>query len=82
MNEVQFDTLSDAELEQAAGGVTISLTLDKAGAALSGPLGEIKIPNPLTAIGKTVGGLFGVTGDLLKTVGGALTHVGQLFDFS
>lgn len=82
MNDKHFEILSDAQLEQAAGGVTISLTLDKQGASLAGPLGELKIPNPLTLIGKTIGGLFGATGDLLKGAGGALTQVGQLFDFS
>jgi hypothetical protein len=81
MGEQHFQILSDAELEQAAGGVTISLTLDKSGAALSGPLGDFKIPNPFAIIGKTVSGLFGLTGDVLKTVGGALTSLGQLFDF-
>jgi hypothetical protein len=78
----QFQNLSDAELEQAAGGVEISLTLDESGASLKSPLGEVKIANPLELAGKAVGGLFGATGDLLKEAGGALTKVGQLFDFS
>jgi hypothetical protein len=82
MNDKHFEILSDVELEQAAGGVSISLTLDKDGASLAGPLGELKVPNPLTLIGKTIGGLFGATGELLKGAGGALTSVGQLFDFS
>lgn len=80
MNE-QFQTLSDAELEQAAGGVTISLTLDKNGAAVSGPLGEIKLPNPFAVVRKAVGGVLGATGKLLETAGGALTSLGHLFDF-
>lgn len=78
----KFQTLSDAELDQAAGGVDISLTLNESGASLKSPLGEVKIPNPIALIGQTVGGLFGATGDLLQTAGGALTKVGQLFDFS
>jgi hypothetical protein len=76
-----FETLSDAELDQAAGGVEISLTLDESGAALKGPLGEVKIPNPLELVSHTIGGLFGATGELLTSAGGALTQVGQLFDF-
>ena len=82
MNEQQIQNLSDAELEQAVGGVSIGLTLDKAGISLSGPLGELKLPNPLTLVGQVASGLFGATGDLLTKVGGALTSVGQLFDFS
>ena len=78
----KFQTLSDAELDQAAGGVDISLTLNESGASLKSPLGEVKIPNPIALIGQTVGGLFGATGDLRQTAGGALTQVGQLFDFS
>lgn len=78
----KFQTLSDAEMDQAAGGVEISLTLDEGGASLKSPLGEVKVPNPITLIGKTVGGLFGATGELLTSAGGALTKVGQLFDFS
>jgi hypothetical protein len=78
----KFQTLSDAELDQAAGGVEISLTLDESGAALKSPLGEIKVSNPITFLGKAVGGLFGVTGELLQAAGGALTKAGQLFDFS
>jgi hypothetical protein len=78
----KFETLSDAELDQAAGGVSISLTLDKGGASLESPLGEIKINNPLKLIGKTISGLFGAAGDLLEHAGGTLTKVGQLFDFS
>lgn len=80
MNEQHFQTLSDAELEQAAGGVSISLTLDKSGVALAGPLGEIKVPNPFTVLKKAVGGVFGATGELLKGVGGTLTSLGGLFD--
>jgi len=81
MND-HFQTLSDAELDQAAGGVSISLTLDEGGASLESPLGSVKVPNPIKLVGETVGGLFGATGELLTTAGGALTQVGQLFDFS
>ena len=79
--QTHFQTLSDVELEQAAGGVSISLSLDKSGVSLAGPLGELKISNPLKLIGKLVGGTFDAAGDLLKATGGALTEVGQLFDF-
>lgn len=78
----KFQTLSDAELDQAAGGVEISLTLSEGGASLKTPIGEVKIANPIGIIGKTVGGVLGLTGELLQTAGGALTKVGQLFDFS
>jgi hypothetical protein len=78
----QFQTLSDAELDQAAGGVEISLTLDEGGASLKGPLGEVTVPNPIALVGKTLGGLFGASGELLTSAGGELTKVGQLFDFS
>jgi bacteriocin-like protein len=76
----QFQTLSDAELEQVAGGVGISLTLDESGAKLAGPLGELSIPSPLALIGDAVSGLFGLTGDLFKATGGAFTAIGGLFD--
>lgn len=78
----KFQTLSDAELDQAAGGVSISLTLDEGGAKLESPLGDVKISNPLPLIGKTIGGLFGAAGEILQSAGGTLTKVGQLFDFS
>jgi hypothetical protein len=77
-----FQNLSDAELEQATGGVTISLTLNKNSASLAGPLGELTIPNPLAIVGRLAGGLLGAAGNLLGKVGGALTHAGHLFDFS
>ena len=77
----QIQSLSDAELEQAVGGVSISLGLDKSGFSLSSPLGELKLTNPLKLVGKLVGGAFGAAGDLLKSTGGALGELGQLFDF-
>lgn len=82
MNEQQSQNLSDAELDLAVGGVSIGLTLDKSGISLSGPLGELKVPNPLALVGSLAGGLFGAAGDLLSKVGGGLTAVGHLFDFS
>ena len=76
-----FESLSDVELEQVKGGVSISLGLDKNGVSLAGPLGELKIPNPLKLVGKLVGGAFDSAGSLLKATGGALTEIGQIFDF-
>jgi hypothetical protein len=81
MDERYIQTLSDAELEQVAGGVTVSLTLDKAGVSLNGPLGQLSIPNPLALVGKIASGLLGGVGDLLGKLGGALSSAGQLFDF-
>jgi hypothetical protein len=81
MEEQLFQTLSADELEQAAGGVGISLTLDEGGAVLAGPLGELKVPNPVKLAGEAISGTFGVAGDLFKTTGGVLTDIGQLFDW-
>jgi hypothetical protein len=82
MDEQHIQNLSDAELEQVTGGVSINLTLDKSGISLAGPLGQLSIPNPLALVGKVASGLLGATGDLLGKLGGALTNAGQLFDFS
>ncbi len=76
-----FENVSDATLEQVNGGVTISLSLDKEGVSLDGPLGTLSIPNPFSLIGKAIGGTLGAAGDLLSKVGGELTKAGQLFDF-
>jgi hypothetical protein len=76
-----FENVSDAALEQVNGGVTISLSLDKEGVSLDGPLGTVSIPNPFTLIGKAISGTLGAAGDLLSKVGGQLTKAGQLFDF-
>jgi hypothetical protein len=81
MHEGHFQDLSDAELEQASGGVSINLTLGKGGVSLSGPLGELSIPNPFALVGKLLGGALGAVGDLFGKVGGALSSAGQLFDF-
>jgi hypothetical protein len=76
-----FENVSDAALEQVNGGVTISLTLDKEGVSLDGPLGTVSVPNPFSLIGKAISGTLGAAGDLLSRVGGELTKAGQLFDF-
>jgi hypothetical protein len=76
-----FENVSDAALEQVNGGVTISLSLDKEGVSLDGPLGTLSIPNPFSLIGKAISGTLGAAGDLLSKVGGELTKAGQLFDF-
>lgn len=81
MNQGHFENLSDAELEQAAGGLSINLNLGKAGLSLSSPLGEISIANPFALIGKILGGALGAAGELFGKVGGALSSAGQLFDF-
>jgi hypothetical protein len=77
----QFQTVSDADLEQVTGGVTISLNLDGDGLSLDGPLGKISVPNPFKLVGKALSDTFGAAGDLLSKLGGALTKAGQLFDF-
>jgi len=77
----QFETVSDAELEQVTGGVTISLSLDNEGISLEGPLGKVTVPNPISLVGKAVSGTLGAAGELLSKLGGALTNAGQLFDF-
>jgi hypothetical protein len=76
-----FENVSDAALEQVNGGVTISLSLDREGVSLDGPLGTVSIPNPFSLIGKAISGTLGAAGDLLSKVGGELTKAGQLFDF-
>ncbi|MET0388938.1 MAG: hypothetical protein ABW321_23395 [Polyangiales bacterium] len=79
MNENQFQTLSDAELDQAAGGVEISLTLGEDGVSFKGPLGELKIPNLFAIAGDAIGSTLGAAGEILKATGGVLTDVGGLF---
>lgn len=64
--EQTFQLLSDAELEQAAGGRGgISITLN--------------IPNPLAVVGHVVQGALGVVGGVLQGAGGALSALGRLF---
>jgi hypothetical protein len=80
MDEKQLRTLGDAELAQITGGVSITLTLDKAGASLTGPLGQVSIPSPFAVAGRIAGGLLGATGDALNKAGDAFTTAGHLFD--
>jgi bacteriocin-like protein len=77
----EFQTVSDAELEQVTGGVTISLNVDGEGVSLEGPLGKFSAPNPFRLVGKALSGTLGAAGDLLSKLGGALTNAGHLFDF-
>lgn len=78
---MQFQTVSDVELEQVTGGVTFSLNLDGDGASLETPLGKVSVPNPFKLVGQAVSGTLGTAGELLAKLGGALTKAGQLFDF-
>ena len=77
----ELQTLSDADLDQVTGGVTISLSVDGEGISLDGPLGKISVPNPFKLVGKALSGTLGAAGDLLSKLGGALSSAGQLFDF-
>jgi len=77
----QFETVSDAALEQVTGGVTISLSFDNEGISLEGPLGKLTLPNPVSLVGDAVSNTLGTAGELLTKLGGALTSAGQLFDF-
>jgi bacteriocin-like protein len=77
----EFQTVSDAELEQVTGGVTISLSLDGKGLSVDGPLGKLSVPNPFKLVGKALSDTLGAAGDLLSKLGGALSSAGHLFDF-
>lgn len=73
-----FELLSDAELELATGGVSVSVSIDKGGVAVSGPLGEVRVPNPLTLVGQVVSGATHLVGGVLEGAGGALSALGRL----
>lgn len=77
----QFQTVSDADLEQVTGGVTFSLNLDGDGISIESPLGKVSVSNPFKLVGKAVSETLGAAGDLLAKLGGALSKAGQLFDF-
>ena len=77
----QFQTVSDADLEQVTGGVTFSINLDGEGLSVEGPLGKVSVPNPFKLVGKALSDTLGTAGDLLSRLGGALTKAGQIFDF-
>ncbi|HKP60218.1 MAG TPA: hypothetical protein VJV78_26015 [Polyangiales bacterium] len=77
----QFQTVSDAELEQVTGGVTFSINVDGEGLSVEGPLGKVSVANPFKLVGKALSDTLGTAGELLTRLGGALTKVGQLFDF-
>lgn len=81
MTNIDFETLSDVELDLAAGGadgdIGFSLTLGEGATILAGPLGAISL-NPLELIANTVGGLLEGTGAVLTAGGGALTDFGKL----
>ena len=77
----QFQTVSDAELEQVTGGVTFSINLDGEGLSVEGPLGKVSVPNPFKLVGKALSDTLGTAGELLSRLGGALTKAGQIFDF-
>ena len=77
----QFQTVSDADLEQVTGGVTFSINLDGEGLSVEGPLGKVSVPNPFKLVGKALSDTLGTAGELLSRLGGALTKAGQIFDF-
>lgn len=81
MNDTQFETVSDLALEQVTGGASITLTVDREGISLDGPLGEVSVPNPFALVGKALAGTLSAAGELLTKLGGSLTKAGQLFDF-
>lgn len=64
--EQTFQLLSDAELEQAAGG--------RGGISIT-----VNIPNPFAVVGHVVHGALGVVGGVLQGAGGALSALGRLF---
>jgi len=74
-----FEMLSDAELELATGGVSVSVSIDKGGIAIAGPLGEVRVPNPLSLLGHVVNGALNVVGGVLEGAGGALRALGRVF---
>lgn len=73
-----FELLNDAELELATGGVSVSVSVDRGGIALSGPLGEVRVPNPLSLVGNVVSGALNAVGGVLQGAGGALSALGHL----
>ena len=81
MTAARLETLSNADLEQVHGGASINLSFGENGISLDSPLGKVEIPNPFALIGKALSGTLGAAGDLLSTLGGALSKAGQLFDF-
>jgi len=73
-----FDLLSDAELDMVTGGVRVGVSIDRGGIAVSGPLGEIRVPSPLSLVGNVVNGALNAAGGVLQGAGGALSALGRL----
>jgi hypothetical protein len=79
MKTQEFETLSDVELDQVAGGLDLGLSLDWKtwGASVDGA--KLEFPSPFKIGADLIGGAFGFTGGLFTATGGALTDVGGLF---
>lgn len=82
MKTEQFVSLSDTEMDQVAGGVSITLSLGEEGLSLDSPIAKVSLPNPFKLVGSAVNTTLGTAGDVLTKLGGTLTKAGQLFDFS
>ena len=80
----KFETIDDAAMEQVKGGLGFSLGFDlsNSGLTVDGPLGSLSVPNPFTVVTDGFRTLTGKLGDLISKLGGKLTDVGHLFDFS
>jgi hypothetical protein len=82
MKTEQFVSLSDTEMDQVAGGASITLSLGEDGLSLDSSIVKISLPNPFKLVGDAVSTTLGTAGELLTKLGGTLTSAGQLFDFS
>ena len=79
-----FEVIEDAAMEQVKGGLSFNLGFDvsKSGVSLESPLGSLSIPNPITVATDLFSSLTGGLGKLISKLGGKLSDLGQLFDFS
>lgn len=80
MEDTLIETLSDADLEQVSGGAGISISIGSSGISIAGPLGEVKVPNPLSVAGKLVGGTLQAAGAVLEGAGHVLGKIGDHID--
>jgi len=78
MEDTRIETVDDADLEQiTGGGVGVSISIDGSGISVSGPLGEVHVPNPLAVAGKLVGGTLQVAGGVIEAAGHTLGKIGD-----